>query len=166
MRLMLQCLGGTLLSGLCIASAHSASRSVPLEDYVKTAESIIVGTVVAVEDTGERLKIKRGNVNVDYPFLRAVVRVKQMIKGPKDLDEVVLHATDSTGRPPMVLDQESVFFIYKEQHAGPWKGKRTATQVEIRDGMAEPVNIAIRGEPAQQTLEEFLAKIEKILHRK
>jgi hypothetical protein len=32
--------------------------------------------------------------------------------------------------------------------------------------MAEPVNIAIKGQPSQQTLEEFLAKIEKILQRK
>jgi hypothetical protein len=166
MRLMLQCLGMIVLVGLFLSPAQSASRAVPLEDYVKTAESIVLGTVVAVEETGERLKIKRGNVNVDYPFVRAVVRVTQMIKGPKELEEVVLHATDSTGNPPMVMDQQSVFFIYKEQHAGPWKGKRTATQVEIREGMAEPVNISIKGQPPQQTLEEFLSKIDKILHRK
>jgi hypothetical protein len=153
---------------LCVmlgpALATGSARSVLLQDYVKTAEIILIGTVAAVEETGERLKFKRGAVSADQPFLRATIRVKQVIKGPRDLDDVVIHATDAPGHPSLVVNEESVFFIYQAIQSGPWKGKRTAGQVGIREGMAEPVNMTIKGETLPQEIEQFIAKIQKALH--
>jgi hypothetical protein len=150
----------TIVVALMVAHVLAELRVYPLSQMVEHSELILIGKVIKLERNG---KTKFGAEEVDQ--YRASIEVDEMLKGDSGLKEVPVYFHLHPEQPQFKIGERAVLFLIKRKdHFRVFNGIHGELPiVDYPPGHYKVTPTSIVGEPKEQSLDDFIDKIQRLV---